>query len=57
LPVDKLTESPGEVTSFLAAVVRPVGEVNLGASLDSLGHGIRDEALWKDKEQPDVKNI
>lgn len=45
LPVDKLTEPPGEVTSFFPAVVRPVGKVNLWAPLNSLGHGIRHQTL------------
>lgn len=45
LPVDKLTEPPGEVTSFFPAVVRPVGKVDLRAPLNSLGHGIRHQTL------------
>jgi len=52
-----LTKSPGEVTRFFAAVVCPVGKVNLGTPLDSLGHGIRNETLWKNKKKPDIKNI
>jgi hypothetical protein len=40
LSVDQLTESATQVTRLLTSVIRSVREVDLGAPLHALGHGV-----------------
>lgn len=45
LSVDQLSESAAQIARLLSSVIRSVREVNLGASLHALRHGIAQQTL------------